>query len=222
MLSLRRCPSASHRMVILMTRFASLSTAVPMGRVGAVDLIQHMARRLVFRKAPKCLRSIASRALRSNVPVESLSFWVAWTLSPRLKRRPRPLSSASFQHSCGSLVLPPHAGQRVVRASSAFILGAELDGSTGVHGHRREKSNLPCSGGALYFCSRSSSVCADIADHSHGQRFVLAVHVVVEVVILHAPVRSVSSSCDASQAGGGATEASFGTVRRWESGRCLR
>ena len=139
--------------------------------------------------------------------------------------------SASLQHSCDLLVLPPHAGQRVVRASSAFILG-------GMHGRRREKGNLlilsllsllgcllrrsNIAWGCLLLFSVFQSVCADIADHSHGQRFVLAVHVVVEVVILHAPVRSVSSSGDASQAGGGATEASFGTVRRWESGRCLR
>ena len=92
-------------------------TTVPMGWVGAVDLIQHIARR----------------------PTAWFA-WIArmWLVRQTLQPTLRPRLSNRFRPACDRLKLPLHAGKRVVRASSAPILGAELDGAHGILRHARD------------------------------------------------------------------------------------
>ena len=98
--------------------------------VGAVDLTQQIARRLVFNIAgvPRASEVSSTGSFPSHRPyglfyVDGMD--VISSLNAPANGTPSFINC--FRLACGRLKLPLHVGKRVVRTSSAPILGAELD-----------------------------------------------------------------------------------------------
>ena len=129
-------------------------TTVPMGWVGAVDLIQHIARRLVFKiaKVPAGTEVQPKGLFPSEGPY-SLVYMDGVDVVTRVRRESAergkdgpgdPVGgglTSKFRDACAALGLPLHAGKRIVRAAGGPILGAEIDGERGLLRHGRGKGH---------------------------------------------------------------------------------
>ena len=103
---------------------------VPVGWVGALDVIQHIARHIVFKIArlPPLSRTLSSqKAIRHDAQQEN-SF-------------PRDVLWRRFVVDCAEPRLPLAVGKRVVCATGGSMLGGELDGVKGTFGHCRKKGH---------------------------------------------------------------------------------
>ena len=116
-------------------------TTVPMGCVGAVDLIQHIARRLVFNIAgvPRASEVSSAGSFPPQPPYSLVCMDGLDVVSSSNALAPSFI--LRFQNACDCLQLPLRAGKRVVRASSAPILGVELDEAQGILRHARDKGH---------------------------------------------------------------------------------
>ncbi len=122
--------------------------SVPMGWVGAVDVMQCMARRFVFGRCEVA----PSTELRKDESVPEGDISVVCMDGFDFFRRLRVFrdgidqESLSREHgrfvaACAAIGLPLNAGKRLVRGLSAQMLGGELDGVRGVLGLAREKGH---------------------------------------------------------------------------------
>ena len=130
---------------------------VPMGWVGAVDLMQAMARRLVFKtsgidpgtemhknkKMPKGdeLTVVCMDGVDHLRKVKAAAAAVEETSGHR-----------RFAEECQRLGLPLNAGKRLIAGSYASLLGGELDGVAGVLAHAKDKN--------AKFMSKSIALCS--------------------------------------------------------------
>eukprot|EP00959_Pyramimonas_sp_CCMP1952_P459965 9479104-Pyramimonas_sp.AAC.2 len=130
--------------------------AAPMGWVGAVDVMQYMARKLVFQTAavpPFC-------ELRKDTAVPTQDIAIAcmdgYDHLSKVKLLVDDISEAPpgrsgpmerFVAVCAAQGAPLNAGKSLVRGLRAGIRGGELDGLRGRLMHGREKS--------LKFCMKS-------------------------------------------------------------------
>ena len=108
-------------------------TTVPMCWVGRMDVIQHIARRPVFNlfEVPRASEVSSLGPLPTpSSPQLGLHGWLGF--SQFTPSRDTPSFVHRFRVACDQLQLLPHARKRVVRASTAPILGAELDGARGI------------------------------------------------------------------------------------------
>ena len=150
--------------------YVSIGT-VPMGWVAAVDLIQQVARRIVFgmAKIPPELE-VKSEGLFPHdgawvlVCLDGLD--VVRAVSGRSAARSaaeagRERFRDQFVDTCDNLKLPLNAGKRLVRALGGPVLGGEIDGVRGLLSHNRGK------GLELYFsfaCGFRRPLCSVLAE----------------------------------------------------------
>ena len=129
-------------------------TTVPVGWVGAVDVIQHVARNIVFKLARvPSITEVRPRGLFSDHGPYSLVCMDGIDIVSRVRQAGtrRDGTSATrcgekglaerFQEVCAEMGLPLHAGKRLVGAASGPILGAEVDGERGYVRHGRKKGH---------------------------------------------------------------------------------
>ena len=124
-----------------------------MGWVGAVDLNQLIATRLVFNIAgvPRASEVSLVGSFFPPHPPHSLACMDGLDVvsSSNAPANDTPSFIHRFRLACDRLKLPLHVGKRVVRASSAPILDAELDGAQGILRHARDKGPVL---GVHHFC----------------------------------------------------------------------
>ena len=123
--------------------------AVPMGCTFAVDLMQSMARRFVFRLCgvPESSEMRRDRRLPpddvSVVCMDGFDFFRKVPLSEFLG--PNSLGETEehekFVKRCKEIGLPLNAGKSLVRCLQGNVLGGELDGSKGTLQHSRSKGH---------------------------------------------------------------------------------
>ena len=128
--------------------YVSIGT-VPMGWVAAVDLIQQVARRIVFgmAKIPPELEVKPEGLFPHDgawvlVYLDGLD--VVRAVSDRFAARSaaeagRERLRDQFVDTCDNLKLPLNAGKRLVRALGGPVLGGEIDGVRGLLSHNRGK-----------------------------------------------------------------------------------
>ncbi|CAK0803465.1 unnamed protein product [Prorocentrum cordatum] len=225
---------------------------VPMDWIGAVDVMQPMARALVFKT---CEFDPEAELHKERALPPGPEFAVVCMggvdhlrkASAVLRRAGGPGESAGhhrFVEACANLNLPLNAGKSVVGSAHGALLGGEVDGIRGWLSHSRDKSGLLIAkalallgvpvwhGGALQhwigcFCCGASfrrplfAVLQDVfsfaAAVEHGAKApeaaradeVLAAAILAPLMYtnLRAPIRAAISCSDASEAGGGAAEA---------------
>ena len=128
--------------------YVSIGT-VPMERGAAVDLIQHVARRIVFgmAKIPPELEVKPEGLFPHDgawvlVYLDGLD--VVRAVSDRFAARSaaeagRERLRDQFVDTCDNLNSPLNAGKRLVRALGGPVLGGEIDGERGLLSHNRSK-----------------------------------------------------------------------------------
>ena len=118
---------------------------VPMGWVGAVDLMQAMARRLVF----KTCSVDPKTELHKEKPMPKGDELTVVCMDGVDHLRKVKAAAAEMQETdshkrfaevCAQLGLPLNEGKRLIAGSYAGLLGGELDGVAGVLSHARDKN----------------------------------------------------------------------------------
>ena len=128
--------------------YVSIGT-VPMGWVAAVDLIQQVARRIVFgmAKIPPELE-VKSEGLFPHDGAWVLVYLDGLDVVRAVSGRSAAGSAAEagrerlrdqFVDTCDNLKLPLNAGKRLVRALGGPVVGGEIDGVRGLLSHNRGK-----------------------------------------------------------------------------------
>ena len=124
--------------------------AVPMGWLGAVDVMQAMARRLIFKD---CGVSPGTELRKdSNLPEGDVSIVCmdGFDFIRRVKvlgdmfdapSRKRSDEMESFINTCRGLGLPLNASKQLIHGLRASVLGGEIDGFNGRIMHSREKGH---------------------------------------------------------------------------------
>ena len=125
--------------------------AVPMGWLGAVDVTQAMARRLMFRDCGVSPSTEIRKDIGTFLKVMFQLFaWVVLiSLCRRVKvlgdmfdapSRKRSAEMESFISACRELGLPLNASKPLAHGLRASVLGGEIDGLNGRIMHSREKA----------------------------------------------------------------------------------
>ena len=121
--------------------------AVPMGWLGAVDVMQAMARRLIFKDCgvpPSTELRKDSNLLECDVSIVCMD---GFSFITRVKAlgdmfapsRKRSDEMESFINTCRDLGLLLNASKQPIHGLRASVLGGEFDGSNGRIMHSREK-----------------------------------------------------------------------------------
>ena len=118
--------------------------SVPMGFVGAVDIMQTMARRLIFDTCGVDLAEELHKAKRVPVGNTAVVCMDGFDYVRRIAKGTQETAEPSeqirkFRAACARFGLPISAGKQLVTATHACILGGELDGQLGWLAHAREK-----------------------------------------------------------------------------------
>ena len=120
--------------------------SVPMGWVGAVDLMQNMARRLVFSTCG--VHPSTEMRKDKGVPPEDVAVVCmdGFDFLRRVPLGPDPEACESPEHAafvetCARLNIPLNAGKSLVSSAKAQILGGEFDGKQGALRHNPTKGH---------------------------------------------------------------------------------
>ena len=119
-------------------------------------MVQHIARGLVFNIAgvPRASEVSSAGSFPSHPPYSLVCMdGLDVVSSSNAPANGTPSFINRFRLACDRLKLPLHAGKRVVRASSAPTLGAELDGAHGILRHARVRACLATLCGPVYIRS---------------------------------------------------------------------